>query len=268
MLSLNPANRTAAQPAVAASTLPAGSLILFPTPLGADTLRQKLRRGGWLPWNHQGSTLSDLVVLQKLALGSFSRQLEVLAQNQPDHQRTGNPGGGPLPVGSILTLAGATPSPPGPEWLPCDGALHTVMAYGSLSRMLGPRFGGDELLTFGVPDLQPHGTPGRSQPPRRPAALRHWVLSESLAINLPIGTILPIATDLGLIGNQQQLIRSGWLPCRGERLAVLDPADQELFAVIGKGFGGSTMQFQLPDLRGMVWPGRDGNRLDFAIRFR
>jgi len=267
VLRLNPANRSAAQPAIAASTLPAGSLILFPTPLGANTLRQELRRGGWLPWNHHGSPLSDLVVLQQLALGSLSRQLEVLAQNQPDHQRTGHAGGGQLPVGSILTQAGAAPSP-GPEWLPCDGALHTVTAYGSLSRRLGHRFGGDELLNFGVPDLQPHGTPGRSQPPRRAAALRHWVLSESLAISLPIGTILPIATDLGLIGNQLQLIQSGWLPCRGERLAVLDPADQELFAVIGKGFGGSTLQFHLPDLRGMAWPGRDGNRLDFAIRFR
>ena len=258
---------TPAQPAVAASTLPAGSLILFPTPLAADTLRQGLRRGGWLPWKHLGNTFSDLGAIRQLAVSSLSRHLEVLIQDHPENQGTGHAADGELPVGSILTQAGATPSP-GPDWLPCDGVQHTVMAYGSLSQRLGHRFGGDELLNFGLPDLRPHGTPGRSHSPRTNPALRHWILSESLAITLPIGTILPTATDLGLIGNMLNLIRSGWLPCRGERLAVLDPAYQELFAVIGKSFGGSTLQFQLPDLRGVAWSGRDGDRLDFAIRFR
>jgi microcystin-dependent protein len=53
-------------------------------------------------------------------------------------------------VGMIKLTLGATPPA---NWLRCDGAVYTVGDYPQLAAMVGNRFGGDGLATFGVPEM-------------------------------------------------------------------------------------------------------------------
>lgn len=59
-----------------------------------------------------------------------------------------------LPTGTIAAIpAGNDKIPPG--WLPCDGsAIYGVAQYPILAKLVGSRFGGDGVTSFGVPDLR------------------------------------------------------------------------------------------------------------------
>ncbi len=64
--------------------------------------------------------------------------------------------------------------------------------------------------------------------------------------SIPAGTLMPYAGATA---------PSGWLLCAGQLLAVA--TYQHLFDVIGYTYGGSVLNFNLPDLRGRVIVGRD-----------
>jgi Phage Tail Collar Domain len=64
--------------------------------------------------------------------------------------------------------------------------------------------------------------------------------------------------------HRQWLRRCGWLVCDGSALPVHEPDGSpsvysQLFAVIGSTYGGDARSFRLPDYRGYVLPGRDGD---------
>jgi microcystin-dependent protein len=61
-------------------------------------------------------------------------------------------------VGSICTFAGAY-APIG--YMDCNGQLLSVATYTPLFAILGTRYGGDGVKTFGLPDLRPMGKDGQ-----------------------------------------------------------------------------------------------------------
>ncbi len=67
------------------------------------------------------------------------------------------------PPGDVLGLVGEVRAWPGlavpPNWIPCDGAILQAEGNLELLQVLGARFGGDGLTTFGVPNL-PDPAPG------------------------------------------------------------------------------------------------------------
>ena len=50
-------------------------------------------------------------------------------------------------------------------WLECHGQLVPVWQYQALFAVLGSRYGGDQLNTFGLPDLRGRGAIGQGQGP-------------------------------------------------------------------------------------------------------
>jgi microcystin-dependent protein len=51
------------------------------------------------------------------------------------------------------------------DWAPCNGALLPVAQHSSLFALLGTKFGGDGVQTFGLPDLRDHVAIGAGQGP-------------------------------------------------------------------------------------------------------
>lgn len=71
-------------------------------------------------------------------------------------------GGGGLPVGSILSWAGA--SAPAGVWLECNGQNVSRTLYAALFEAVGTAWGvGDGATTFTLPDLRGRGLIGKGQ---------------------------------------------------------------------------------------------------------
>jgi microcystin-dependent protein len=86
-----------------------------------------------------------------------------------------------------------------------------------------------------------------------------WLIAlDNLPDTPPIGAVLPFAGDVTSIGNILALQQSGWYPCTGSALRISLPANQALYAIIGKTYGGDSLNFRLPDLRGLFVIGAGG----------
>lgn len=58
-------------------------------------------------------------------------------------------------IGDILALASSSQAWEDTDWLvPCDGGLLAIREYQALYNILGIRYGGNGVQTFGVPDLR------------------------------------------------------------------------------------------------------------------
>lgn len=78
------------------------------------------------------------------------------------------------------------------------------------------------------------------------------------SIDPPIGTVIPYGAEVNQ-SNRAALYARGWLLCDGQSYPQTgDQAD--LFAVIGRNFGGDTTNFRVPDLRGLFPRGVDHQR--------
>jgi microcystin-dependent protein len=65
-------------------------------------------------------------------------------------------------IGEVRIFAGATP-PSG--WLTCDGQILSVTTYNPLFQVIGNRYGGDGVTTFGLPELRGRIPIGAGQGP-------------------------------------------------------------------------------------------------------
>ena len=71
--------------------------------------------------------------------------------------------------------------------------------------------------------------------------------SAAVSVLMPTGTVMPFAGE--------NLPNDEWLFCGGQSVAIADY--EPLYEVIGKNYGGSGSNFNLPDLRGRVIAGKD-----------
>jgi|GEM_PF-1101645 len=93
-----------------------------------------------------------------------------------------------------------------------------------------------------------------------------WLIaSDNLNTAPPIGSIVPIGSDMTNFGNILTLTGMGWLPCNGAKLTISDPRYAALYKVIGTTYGRRPLQFLLPDLRGYFVKGAGGNATPGAL---
>jgi microcystin-dependent protein len=83
---------------------------------------------------------------------------------------------------------------------------------------------------------------------------------------VPVGTIMAFAGDLTDISVQATVVQAGWYPCTGQRLRIADPNNAPLYAAIGSIYGGDSLYFLLPDLRGYFVVGAGGRRKVGALQ--
>jgi microcystin-dependent protein len=93
-----------------------------------------------------------------------------------------------------------------------------------------------------------------------------WLIaSDKLDSAPPIGSVLPVGCDTSNVGNLVALIGMGWLPCDGSSLKIADPAYAALYEVVGTVYGGTPLNFFLPDLRGYFLAGASQERKAGAV---
>ncbi|HWT02376.1 MAG TPA: tail fiber protein [Pyrinomonadaceae bacterium] len=147
--------------------------------------------------------------------------------------------GGVSPVLGELSLFPYSFSPN--AWLRSTGQLMPVSESEALFEVLGTRFGGDGVETFGLPDLSATPPPDANDDgslyfitvfgnPGSPAAFLATV------------QLMPFAA-----------VPAGWAACDGQLLPINQ--NQELFSLLGTKFGGDGVTtFGLPDLRQLAVP--------------
>ncbi|HEY4245070.1 MAG TPA: phage tail protein [Kofleriaceae bacterium] len=94
-----------------------------------------------------------------------------------------------------------------------------------------------------------------------------WLIAgDDLTGAPPIGSIMAFGGDLTDLSVQGAVIADGWYPCTGGKLRIADPKNTGLYNVIGKIYGGDTINFNLPDLRGYFVVGASTARKVGAIQ--
>ncbi|HYG82469.1 MAG TPA: tail fiber protein [Pyrinomonadaceae bacterium] len=122
-------------------------------------------------------------------------------------------------------------------WANCNGQLLPVADYETLFGILGKRFGGDGVETFGLPNLI-------TAPPRNSPAPGSSIFFISL-----FGITDPPSALLGTVQSfPLDAAPDGWVACEGQLLPIAQY--RPLFSLLGAKFGGDgTTTFGLPDLR-------------------
>lgn len=128
---------------------------------------------------------------------------------------------------------------------PCHGQILPIKSNLALFSLLGDRFGGDGMNTFGLPDMRKHDPieglsyliATRGIYPKRKTALR------------PAYEIPPLLGQLSCVPYLPKFVPpNGWAACDGQ----LRKIDREvaLYSLLGTKFGGDgNTTFALPDLR-------------------
>jgi microcystin-dependent protein len=161
-------------------------------------------------------------------------------------------------IGEVRAFARAE-LPPG--WLDCDGRVLEIAEHQPLFSLLGWRFGGDGWTTFRLPELR-----------RYPAAS-----VQPLPCGIAVNGIYPTRTETMIEADHIGEIRHfaglhappGWLPCDGRELPIEAPY-LELYAAIGKTWGGGAETFALPNLwsepdPGTTTEGEGFSRLSYIV---
>ncbi len=135
-------------------------------------------------------------------------------------------------------------------WMPCEGQLLPIREYDLLHNFLGDIYGGDGLITFGLPNLnlnfREEALPGAV--PMRDKGIHYCIAVqgesiESLGENYFISQINFFPYSKSPISD----FDNHWLPCDGRMLDV--GSYGALFRIIGNKFGGDgKSKFALPNL--------------------
>lgn len=160
---------------------------------GTDTVDEKLT--GELraaPDGHGLQVSSDLRVEGKIngrdtghdgtLLDDLREQVKALQKQVSEMQAS------LVPVGTIALFGSSTPPP---NWLPCNGAVLQVSNFPALAQVLGKKFGGNGVQTFGVPSLAdrfPIGAGGSQQVGASGGSATHTLTNAELPPHTHAGT--------------------------------------------------------------------------------
>lgn len=160
-----------------------------------------------------------------------------------------------------IALSGTVPSASGPSrpqgvaeiaglpygfapnsWAECNGQLLQIAENEPLFRAIGTKFGGDGMITFGVPNLILFSP----TPPTTGTDSQYFIAAEGEPV--PVDPFVAEVRLFPFNGAPE-----GWAPCAGQLLPLMQ--NQELFALLGFTFGGDgRTNFALPDMRSAPLP--------------
>lgn len=100
--------------------------------------------------------------------------------------------------------------------------------------------------------IHTHTLVGGDDETRPPNVYMDWLIaSDDVGASAPpVGTVMAFGGDITSFQTEMQLYDLGWYPCDGSGLLKSAPENQALYAVIGETYGGSSLKFNVPDLRG------------------
>lgn len=133
-------------------------------------------------------------------------------------------------------------------WTPCDGRLLRIQDSRVLFAILGDRFGGDGITTFGVPDLRGRSEGSEDGGPGATPDVQPFLAIDGLFPPRDDGGrnfVDPLIGQIVLFSGGW--VPPGWSPCDGRLLPVA--SNMNLFSILSTRFGGDgRVSFALPDL--------------------
>lgn len=155
--------------------------------------------------------------------------------------------GEPPNLGEIRMTA-ANYAPRG--WAFCEGQLMPKSQFPQLATLLGKRFGGDDKITFGLPDLREAANKIR---PAGAYGFLNYIICiygyEPLSKDTYVpqsGNSQPYMAEMTLFSGD--FAPRGWAFCEGQTLMITHYT--ALFSLIGNVYGGDgKTSFNLPDMR-------------------